>query len=299
MAQIHTHYDNLRVVRTALPEIIRAAYKVLSQKYHPDRNADNPEAARVMAIINRSYEILSDASKRKEHDAWIAKQELIIAQKSKQQSSPKHVPKQSPSTPPKKSNGIGELLLYLGKNWVILACTLSIGVPVLFIHLASQPEPRNPQPTKPYQASTAPTRPKYVRPTATPNGKPWPIFAGYVSGYKQINADGLSSVTVDNRQNNSDVFVKLFSIDSTFNYPVRQFYIPAGQQFTLNKVTPGEYDIRYGDLNTGALARSEAFFLEETVTDAGTQFSTLTMTLYKVQNGNMQTFGLSDSGFFD
>jgi DnaJ-class molecular chaperone len=69
MAQIHTHYDNLRVVRTAPPEIIRAAYKVLSQKYHPDRNPDNPEAARAMAIINRSYETLSDASKRKEHDA--------------------------------------------------------------------------------------------------------------------------------------------------------------------------------------------------------------------------------------
>lgn len=298
MAPIHTHYDNLRVVRTAPPEIIRAAYKVLSQKYHPDRNADNPDAARVMAIINRSYEILSDAKKRNEHDAWITQQELIITQKSKQQSSPNPAPKRPPSIQPEKSNGIGKLLLRMRGNWILLAWALGIGLAIYFHHFgAPSTVTTNPLTTKSYQASTAPARPKYVRPSVTPSGKPWPVFAGYVSGYRQTNADGLSSVTIDNGQNDSDVFVKLVSIDSTSNYPVRQFYIPAYQQFTLKKVTSGEYDIRYRDLNSGALARSEAFFLEESVTDAGTQFSNLTMTLYKVQNGNMKTFGLTESEF--
>lgn len=71
MAQIHTHYDNLKVARNAPQEVIRAAYKVLSQKWHPDKNSGSSEAARIMALINISYEILSDTEKRREHDLWI------------------------------------------------------------------------------------------------------------------------------------------------------------------------------------------------------------------------------------
>ena len=75
MAQLHTHYDNLKVARNAPPEIIRAAYKTLSQKYHPDRNPDSPDAIRVIQIINSAYEVLSDPVKRREHDEWIARTE--------------------------------------------------------------------------------------------------------------------------------------------------------------------------------------------------------------------------------
>jgi curved DNA-binding protein CbpA len=75
MAQLHTHYDNLKVARNAPPEVIRAAYKTLSQKYHPDRNSENPDAIRVIQIINSAYAVLSDPVKRKEHDEWIARME--------------------------------------------------------------------------------------------------------------------------------------------------------------------------------------------------------------------------------
>ncbi|SNS33340.1 DnaJ domain-containing protein [Noviherbaspirillum humi] len=75
MAQVHTHYDNLKVARDAPPEVIRAAYKTLSQKYHPDRNPGNAEAIRIIQIINSAYEVLSDPVKRQEHDAWIARTE--------------------------------------------------------------------------------------------------------------------------------------------------------------------------------------------------------------------------------
>lgn len=75
MARIHTHYDNLKVARNAPPEVIRAAYKTLSQKYHPDRNPNSPDAIRIIQIINSAYEVLSDPVKRQEHDHWIAKSE--------------------------------------------------------------------------------------------------------------------------------------------------------------------------------------------------------------------------------
>lgn len=75
MPRVHTHYDNLKVARNAPPEVIRAAYKTLSQKYHPDRNNNSPDAIRVIQIINSAYAILSDPDKRREHDEWIARAE--------------------------------------------------------------------------------------------------------------------------------------------------------------------------------------------------------------------------------
>ena len=70
---IHTHYDNLKVAHNAPPEVIRAAYKSLALKFHPDRNPENSEATRIMAIINASYNVLSDTEKRQQHDKWIAR----------------------------------------------------------------------------------------------------------------------------------------------------------------------------------------------------------------------------------
>lgn len=77
---MHTHYDNLKVSRDAPPEVIRAAYKSLSQKYHPDRHADSEEANRVMRLLNAAYEVLRDPQRRAEHDQWIAAQEKMEAE---------------------------------------------------------------------------------------------------------------------------------------------------------------------------------------------------------------------------
>ncbi|QOY94811.1 DnaJ domain-containing protein [Massilia sp. UMI-21] len=78
MAKIHTHYDNLKVARGAPAEVIRAAYKALSQKYHPDKNPGDEKAARIMAIVNTAYNTLSDPLRRKEHDEWIASEEWEV-----------------------------------------------------------------------------------------------------------------------------------------------------------------------------------------------------------------------------
>jgi hypothetical protein len=137
----------------------------------------------------------------------------------------------------------------------------------------------------------------YVRPLAAPNGKPWPAAAGYVTGYVRGHAKGHSKVTIDNSRNDSDVFVKLVSVDGPEALPVRVFFIPAQASFTLNKVTSGSYDIRYRDLDSGALSRSEPFSLEENRTNAGVKFNNMTMTLYKVRNGNMETYALSEDEF--
>lgn len=71
MTRTHTHYDNLKVARDAPPEVIRAAYRTLTKKYHPDHNPDNPDAMRIIQVINAAYDVLSNPAKRVEHDKWI------------------------------------------------------------------------------------------------------------------------------------------------------------------------------------------------------------------------------------
>lgn len=67
-----THYMNLQVAENASIEVIRGAYKYLSQKWHPDKNPNNREhAEKIIVIINRAYDVLSDPERRREHDEWI------------------------------------------------------------------------------------------------------------------------------------------------------------------------------------------------------------------------------------
>lgn len=73
-----TYYDVLRVERDAPPERVRAAYRKLAQKYHPDKMPGNANAARAMAAINAAYEVLSDAHRRAEHDLWIRRAERPV-----------------------------------------------------------------------------------------------------------------------------------------------------------------------------------------------------------------------------
>lgn len=75
MKPFHTHYDNLKIARNAPPEIIRAAYKTLSQKFHPDRHGGDVRATQNFQLINAAYDVLSDPQRRRQHDEWIARTE--------------------------------------------------------------------------------------------------------------------------------------------------------------------------------------------------------------------------------
>jgi hypothetical protein len=531
MKRIHTHYDNLKVARNAPPEVIRASYKSLSQKYHPDRNPNDLKAAKIMALINQAYDALSDPGRRAKHDCWIKEQEegqtdsdhsdrlfvgsnqqnsrfpplaagmcrftdlpektrkrimerisgketnqfrlelkgigwnyfwvtilpcwfgvlfdssafkwtadtnnsyifftIFIAMfiainvariyswhKSPLRSllivSPLYVIKTHfdklwywpiptisdirathnyrnssyqetslaiyfngkpetfslPSTSAYQSftnilNGFNnkfraavtqnnidylvrndDLLSYrlsplppgkpdnIKKNVLIYAAVLSVAsiLYALAYHI-NQGHPAQPalpdwanhhpapssapakttrnlspivEPSEqhqPYRQAPAYTPeqpdepPAYVRPATAPNGKPWPAHSGYVSGFKKLHTDGRCKVTIDNSQNDSDVFVKLVSINKGKAYPARVFFIDAHGQFTLDKVRPGHYDIRYRELDSGALSRTEPFDLQEIRTDEGVRYSIFTMTLYKIIGGNMQMYGISESEF--
>ena len=58
-------YSVLQVNRTAEPEVIRAAYRALARKNHPDFGGD----AKRMAAINQAWAILGNAPRRAAYDA--------------------------------------------------------------------------------------------------------------------------------------------------------------------------------------------------------------------------------------
>lgn len=492
MNKVRTHYDNLKVTRNAPVEVIRAAYKTLSMKNHPDRNGNSPESQRVMKIINESYSVLSDPEERRKHDLWIRRQEGVnIDEGQPERASPEiefpppvsgeirfdnldYAAKQqiidrvsgknknqyaiklegvfwnyvwvlvlsgwfyyiytsaieyrwSSETTYLHAGITACVSIFLARNiswvyswhfkplkswlvvtplylmklrldrisywpiWTIsdikathnyrngsyqdtslsvtldgkretfsispeqayqlflnrlqqfdqkfraainsndlayiinndeflkireqdLAATKSKPISSIVIYLilalfsfgfvgVSYDLNKN-RPIKPaYSKNKTPYnskpkgKPNYVKPSTAPNGSAWPVYASYMANYPKLNTNGLSSVTVDNTKNDSDVFVKLVSIKSNESHPVRVFYIPKFGTFEVNSINAGLYDIRYRDLTTGGLARSESFTLEETSTYNGTQYSNMTMTLYKVSNGNMQTYGLSEGEF--
>jgi DnaJ-class molecular chaperone len=80
MPQIHSHYENLKVARSAPPEVIRAAYKALARIHHPDVNP-SPDSARIMALVNVAFDVLSDPQKKAAHDKWIIDQEQQLPSK--------------------------------------------------------------------------------------------------------------------------------------------------------------------------------------------------------------------------
>ncbi|MBQ5781517.1 MAG: J domain-containing protein [Spirochaetaceae bacterium] len=61
-------YKILGVDRNASQEEIKKAYRKLAFEYHPDRNSGNLEAENRLKEINRAYDVLGDAEKRRLYD---------------------------------------------------------------------------------------------------------------------------------------------------------------------------------------------------------------------------------------
>jgi DnaJ domain len=63
------YYAILNIAFNAEDLVVRAAYRALAQRYHPDRNQASDEEATVrMQEINQAYAVLSDATRRKKYD---------------------------------------------------------------------------------------------------------------------------------------------------------------------------------------------------------------------------------------
>src|SRR5919201_5077516 len=62
------YYKALGVSKTAKPAEIKAAYRKLARKYHPDTNHGDRKAEERFKEISQAHDVLSDPEKRKAYD---------------------------------------------------------------------------------------------------------------------------------------------------------------------------------------------------------------------------------------
>lgn len=62
------YYEILEIDKKADKKTIKKAYRLLANKYHPDKNKSDPRAAEKFQEIQRAYETLSDDKKRGDYD---------------------------------------------------------------------------------------------------------------------------------------------------------------------------------------------------------------------------------------
>lgn len=119
---------------------------------------------------------------------------------------------------------------------------------------------------------------------------------GYLNGTPAYIPAGLSNFTVDNKSGDADAIARIYLNGD--KPAIRQIYIKVGESFTAKELAPGNYVLRYrfiGSKNT--FEADKLFGLQETATDAGTRYSNVTVTLFKVANGNIKVKQVADSLF--
>lgn len=63
------YYERLGISAESTPDEIKAAFRKLAFKYHPDCNPDDDTCAEIMKRLNEAYAVLSNPVKRAEYDA--------------------------------------------------------------------------------------------------------------------------------------------------------------------------------------------------------------------------------------
>ena len=64
------YYKILGIGKTATPAEIKAAYRKLARKHHPDVNPNDANAKKKFQELNEANEVLSDPEKRKKYDEY-------------------------------------------------------------------------------------------------------------------------------------------------------------------------------------------------------------------------------------
>ena len=341
MDRIHTHYDNLKVTRNAPLEVIKAAYRAMAQKYHPDVNSVQG-TEHVMRLVNEAWVVLSDPIKRAEHDEWIKKQEMdFLVKKTPQLTTSAH----SKNYFSDASEGYKAAAPYWRrvinfKNMIfnkrskqprsvilaragILIILGSLIFGVVFLDIDSAVE--NPNKTKLANKQNTADESKSinnrnkewwndaplaeasdVKSVTSPNGKIALDFSkpetltpsaqrlnnGYLKGEKQSFSNGLSTFKIDNTNGSHDAEVRLY----LGGKQLRSMYVRVGTAFTAEKLAAGTYKMRYKmkiDDQDRAFQAKDDFVLSQTTNETengiSTRFSRMTVTLYKVKDGNLQT----------
>lgn len=155
-------YDILEVSRTASPEVIRAAYKSLVQRFHPDKNPDNPDAEEMLKRINHAYDILSDPEERAAYDALLTLEEMPAPEVFSGKEDPKD-PEEA-AVPVENAPDLSGRKLFKRPAFLIAGAVamalIAFGI-VFFMGEKAKPQAASPPASEPL-ASVVPPRPQPV-----------------------------------------------------------------------------------------------------------------------------------------
>lgn len=289
-----THYDTLQVHRKASPEVIQAAYKSLCKKYHPDKGKLEPaQSEEMMKAVNEAYDVLSNPVRRMEYDGWL--DAVAREQVYREHGDIKGGGAASYFKFNRPYSAIDPRQQVRGKYHSILLWSVvvlaAIGTLIFIFSPDDADKDTNKFAVKTGQAPSPPAgKPPLQQPVQTwakaPNNLDWPPESGYLKGYPVLS-EGYSRLTVDNTKNDYNVHIKLYRVDEDKAVAVRQVYVIGGGKFAIDKIASGTYEVRYRNLRTGTLSRTERFVLKAVKTKSGIGHSNVTLTLFSDPKGNM------------
>ena len=93
-------YKILELEKSASQSEIKASYRRLAKKYHPDKNPNNPKAEEIFKNIAAAYDVLGDERKKLEYDTRGVKVERDFSYADVR---PNHAPPNSSYKPKKQS----------------------------------------------------------------------------------------------------------------------------------------------------------------------------------------------------
>jgi hypothetical protein len=140
-SQMKTHYQILKVSEDAPDEVIRAAWRALSMRHHPDLNPSDPGAPELMQQLNEAYAVLGDKARRHAYDIRLAVVRASAQNVSPPQPQPK-MPRAQPPQPP-QVKPVASGMRITGQD---AALTFSLALVSMFILLTMDVEARRSTP---------------------------------------------------------------------------------------------------------------------------------------------------------
>lgn len=138
----------------------------------------------------------------------------------------------------------------------------------------------------------------FERPATAPNGQAFPEVSAYLAGYEVMENTGKSTLAIENRKGESDVYLKLLSHKDGKVGVARHIFVKAGSDFMAMNITPGKYEIQYQDMTIGKVGRSEVFEVTEGKSETGAEtFDRLTVRLKTAVNGVLRVEKVEEKEF--
>ena len=285
MSSMPNYYETLNVARTASAMEILASYNILKKMFGAD-----PEMA---AELDTAVMVLKDENSRAAYDR-------MMVQAMNKRAVMSQVPVELPPIPvmeEKKAIPMEKLVEFdrrdieerkeMSKDWgsrlLAIACSLAI-IAGAIITITTKADLLS-RITFMSLDEIFPSN-SYERPATAPNGQPFPEVSSYLLGTEVLENNGLSTLSIQNGKGESDVYLKLISHKDGKVGVARHVFVKAGSDFTVDKLSPGKYEIQYLDLKIGKSGRSELFEVVEAKSATGAdEFSRLTVKLKTAVNG--------------